>query len=364
MIRVVLDGLVKRYEGVAVVDGASFEVRPGELTVLLGPSGSGKTTIARLIAGLEPPDEGEIYFDGRPLREVPAHERKVGLLFQDDALWPHLSVAENVGYGLRVRGVGRRDRRQRVAEVLGLLRIDSLADRRPETLSGLQRQRVALARALVTGPDLLVLDEPLGRLEARVRGEFRDEIRRLHADGETTTLVLTHDAREALALADRLAIIDLGRIVQVGPPQEVYTHPADAFVAQFLGPTNLLQGQLEGTDARGEAVVRTPIGRLVGLAPLVPLAAGTPVTVAIRPESLSLGATVPAGSNRFAATLERLVVLGETRHVLLRGPGDWPVTALTLTSQSPNLREGQGLTVSVPPSLVIILPSKFAAPPA
>jgi ABC-type Fe3+/spermidine/putrescine transport system ATPase subunit len=361
MIRVVLDGLVKRYDGVAVVDGASLEVRPGELTYLLGPSGAGKTTLARLVAGLERADDGEIEFDGRPLRDVPPERRRVGLVFQQDALWPHLTVAENVGYGLQVRGVGRRERRRRVLEALGAFRIDSLAGARPDALSEAHRRRIALARALIVEPELLVLDEPLGHLEERDRPEIREEIRRLHTEGEVTLLVLTADAREALAQADRLAVMDLGRILQNGTPAEVYNRPVDTFVAQLLGPANLLQGHLEGTDARGEAVVRTPIGRLIGLAPPAPLAAGTPVTLMIRPEVLSLAPGVPPDSNRFAATIERQTFLGETRRIDLRGPGNWPVTALALQGPSDGLREGQSLTVSFPPSAVVVVPSRVAA---
>jgi ABC-type Fe3+/spermidine/putrescine transport system ATPase subunit len=364
MTGVVLKGLVKRYDRVAVVDldpECPLIAAPGELLLILGPSGSGKTTLARLIAGLETPDEGEILFDDRPINDLPPEARKVGLVFQDDALWPHLSVAENVAYSLRARGISRRERRSRVEEALGASRLDGLADRRPDSLSGLQRQRVALARALIGDPDVLILDEPLGRLEGRVRAEFRDEIRRVHAELRTTTLVLTHDPREALALADRLAVLDLGRIVQVGTPPEVYNLPANTFAAQFLGPVNLLQGQAESTDARGDVVVRTPLGRLVGRTDSGAVSPGTPVTVAVRPEALGLTPTVPAGSNRFIATLERQVFLGEVRQVHLRGPNDWPLVALALQGQSQGLREGQSLTVSVPPEFVIVMPSKFAA---
>jgi ABC-type Fe3+/spermidine/putrescine transport system ATPase subunit len=360
MIRVTLDGLVKRIDRVAIVDGASLEIPPGELTFILGPSGAGKTTLARLVAGLETLDAGEVFFDDRVVQNLPPHERKVGLVFQDDALWPRWSVAENLAYGLRIQGLRRAERRERVAEALSTLRIDSLAEKRPDELSGVQRQRVALARALAARPELLILDEPLGRLEPRVRDEFRDEIRRLHAETEVTTLVLTHDAREALALADRLAVMDLGKIVQVGPPHEVYNRPADAFVARFVGQTNLLQGQVESADSRGEVVVRTPFGRMVGRTAGPALAQGAPVTVSIRPEAVTLGPNIPPDSNRFAATVERLVFLGEVRQVHLRGPGDWPVTALALQSQSNGLREGQGLTFSVAPELVVVLQGKYA----
>ena len=363
MIRVVLENLVKRYDEVAVVDGASLEVRPGELSIVLGPSGAGKSTLARLIAGLEPLDDGEIYFDGRLVHDVPPQSRRVGLVFQEDALWPHLTVAENVGYPLKVRGVARRDRRSQVADALSTARLDTLAGKRPDELSGLQRQRVALARALVLEPDLLILDEPLGRLEARVRGEFLDEIRRVVTEVETTTLILTSDAREALALADHLAVMDLGRIVQSGPPALVYNRPLDAFVARFLGPINLIQGQVESTDPRGDLVVRTPLGRLIGRADGGPLASGSPVTIALRPEALGIGPNAPFDANRFAATVERLVFQGELRQIHLRGPNDWPVIALALQSQSQWLREGQSLTVHVTPEHVVVLPARYALTP-
>ncbi len=360
MIRVTIESLVKRFDRVPALDHASLEIRPGELAFLLGPSGSGKSTLARIVAGLDTAEEGEIYFDGRVIHTLPAVDRKVGLVFQDDALWPHLSVMDNVGYGLKVRGMNRRERRGRVTEILGTVGIDSLAEKRPASLLPAQRLRVALARALVIEPELLILDDPLSRLEPRARPEFRDELRRLHAETEMTTLVLSSDPREALAMAERLAVIDFGRVVQVGPPGEVYNRPANAFVARFLGPTNLIQGQVEGNDARGDVVVRTPLGRLIGQTNAGPLAAGTPVTVAIRPESIGLGPAVPPGSNRFAATLERQTFLGEVRKVDLRGPGDWPVTALALQAQSAGLREGQSITASVPPELVVVIPGNYA----
>jgi ABC-type Fe3+/spermidine/putrescine transport system ATPase subunit len=355
MIRVTLDGLVKRYDRIAVVDNASLEILPGELTVLLGPSGAGKTTLARLIAGLEPLDDGVIFFDQRMISGLAPKERRVGIVFQDDAVWPRLTVAQNVEYPLKVQHVPRAERRARVAEVLDQLRIDGVAGRYPETLSGLQRQRVGLARAMIGRPELLVLDEPLGRLETRVRDDFRDDVRRLHAESGAATLILTNDAREALALADRLAIMDLGRIVQVDLPVDVYNRPADAFVARLLGPTNLLQGHVDSSDSRGEVVVRTPFGRLVGRTSRAPIGPGTPVTVSIRPESLAIGPSIPPGWNRFAATIERLVFQGEVRRIHLRGPNDWPIVALALQSHSRNLREGQSLTLSVPPELVVVL---------
>ncbi len=364
MIRVVLENLVKTFDGVAVVDRASLDIRPGELAFVLGPSGSGKTTLARCIAGLDQLDDGEIYFDGRLVHTLPPLTRRVGFVFQDDALWPHLSVVENVEYPLKAQGVARRDRRARTLEVLGSTRLESIAAKPLDELSSVQRQRVSFARALVARPQLLILDEPLGRLDPRDRDEFRDEIRRMISEAETTTLVTTSDPREALAMAGQLAVMDLGKILQAGDPASVYNRPVDPFVARFLGPTNLIQGQVESTDARGDIVVRTPLGRLVGRSGTPSIPPGSPVTLSIRPEALGFGAVAPHNANRFATTVERLVFLGETRQVHLRGGNDWPVVALALQPQSQNLREGQPLTVHVVPDQVVVLPTRYALPNA
>jgi ABC-type Fe3+/spermidine/putrescine transport system ATPase subunit len=366
MIRVILEGLVKRYGGIAAVDGVSLELRPGGMTFVLGPSGAGKTTLARLVAGLEAPDDGEIFFDDRMVQAVPAHERGVGMVFEDLGLWPGLSVVETVGYPLRVRKQSRAERRYHVAETLTALRIDSLAGRRPDQLTPPQRFRTALARAVVTHPELLILDAPLRTLSPRAREESWDDLRRVHHEAGVTTMVLTDDPDEALALADWLAVMDLGRIVQAGPPQELYNRPVDVFVARLLGPTNLLQGQVEshGSDGRGEVVVRTPLGRLIGQSGPGHPSPGAPVTISVRPETLAVGPTIPAGWNRFPATLERIVFRGHLRQLHARGPGDWPILVSVLQSHSQGLREGQSLTLSVAPEHVVVLPGKFAVGPA
>ncbi len=361
MRRVILEGLVKRYAGVAVVDEASLELRPGEMTYVLGPAGAGKTTLARMVAGLERPDDGEIFFDDRMVQAIPAHERGVGMVFEDLGLWPGLTVSEHVGYPLKVQRRPRAERRRRVAETLSALRIDSLAGRRPEPLTPQQRLRTALARALVTRPELLILDNPLRSFDPRVRQDCWDELRQVHAESGLTTLALTDDPDEALALSGALAVMDLGRIVQSGPAHELYNRPVDVFVARMLGPTNLLQGQVDSPsgDLRGEMIVRTPLGRLI--ARCVPGAPGqgAPVTISVRPETLTASPTVPAGWNRFPATVERIVFRGEVRQIHARGPGDWPVLISVLQSQAQGLREGQGLTLSVAPEHVVVLPGKF-----
>jgi ABC-type Fe3+/spermidine/putrescine transport system ATPase subunit len=362
MIRVILEGLVKGYGGVAAVDRVSLGLGPGGLTYVLGPSGAGKTTLARLVAGLERLDDGAIYFGDRMVQGLAPHERGVGMVFEDLGLWPGLTARQNVAYPLKVRRLARAERRRRIAETLTALRIDSLIGRRPEQLTPPEQLRTALARALVTHPELLILDAPLRALSPRDREGSWDDLRRIPGEAAVTTLAFTDDPAEALALADHLAVMDLGRIVQAGAPHELYNRPADVFVARLLGPTNLLQGQVEsqGSDPRGEVVVRTPLGRLIGQGRPGDAGPGTPVTISVRPETFAVGPTVPAGWNRFPATIERIVFRGALRQVQARGPGDWPITVSLPQGQSQGLRAGQGLTLSVAPEHVVILPGKFA----
>src|SRR6185436_16283592 len=240
--RVSIRNLTKKFGDTVALKNISLEVQSQELFFLLGPSGCGKTTLLRLIAGFYQPDGGELAFGDKPMTGVPPHRRNTGMVFQNYALWPHMTVAENVAYGLDVRSVAKDEKTRRVAEALEIVQMETYAQRLPNQLSGGQQQRVALARALVIRPDVLLLDEPLSNLDAKLRLEMRDEIRRIHAQTKITTIYVTHDQKEALSLAQRMCVLRAGRIEQIGDPRTVYRSPANRFVADFIGETNWLPG--------------------------------------------------------------------------------------------------------------------------
>src|SRR3989454_2281679 len=243
--RVSIRNLTKRFGSTAVLKDVSLEIGAQELFFLLGPSGCGKTTLLRLIAGFYQPDGGEVLFGDKPMNDVPPHRRNTGMVFQNYALWPHLTVAQNVVYGLEVRSLSAAEKKTRVAEALSIVQMEQRAEQMPNQLSGGQQQRVALARALVIRPDLLLLDEPLSNLDAKLRLEMREEIRRIHAQTKLTTIYVTHDQKEALSLADRMAVMREGTIEQIGSPRTVYRSPANRFVADFIGETNWFSAQVQ-----------------------------------------------------------------------------------------------------------------------
>ncbi len=257
-IAVRLEGLSKHYGDVVAVDGIDLDIRQGEFFSLLGPSGSGKTTTLRMIAGFELPTAGRVLLEGRDVSQLPPYERDVNTVFQDYALFPHMTVGDNVAYGLMIRKVPKAERRDRAAEALRMVRLDGYQDRKPGQLSGGQRQRVALARALVNRPSVLLLDEPLGALDLKLRQQMQVELKGIQEEVGITFIYVTHDQDEALAMSDRMAIFDQGRIEQVGPPAEVYEAPATAFVAGFVGTSNLLEGAVAEAvlGERGSFTVR------------------------------------------------------------------------------------------------------------
>jgi iron(III) transport system ATP-binding protein len=281
-----IQNVSKSFGANRVVNEVSLDIADGELFFLLGPSGCGKTTLLRMLAGFYPVESGKLLFGDRGMNDVPPHRRNTGMVFQNYALWPHLTVFENVAYGLDVRKVTGNERRQRVEEALAIVRMGDYAKRSPTQLSGGQQQRVALARALVIKPDVLLLDEPLSNLDAKLRLEMREEIRRIHRETKLTTIYVTHDQQEALALADRIGLMNGGRLEQVGAPLELYRSPQTPFVTQFLGVANFLTGTVIAVMDAGQVKVQTAAGELVcameGGAELV----GQTVTCLIRPHDV------------------------------------------------------------------------------
>jgi len=304
-----IQGVVKRFGAVTAVDAVDLTVADGELFTLLGPSGCGKTTLLRLLAGFYPPEAGTIRFGDRVVNGLAAYERRIGMVFQNYALWPHMTVADNVGYGLRLRRLPAEEVGSRIREGLRKVNLGGLEARYPGQLSGGQQQRVALARALVLNPDILLLDEPLSNLDAKIRVQVRAEIRRLQRELGITTIYVTHDQEEALSLSDRVAVMRDGRVLQVGSPRELYERPRTRFVADFVGINNLLPGEVEGHAGGTDLVVRTALG------PLRAIEGGTVAgrcVLAVRPENVALG---PAGSgdgNRVAGRVSLVSYLGST----------------------------------------------------
>jgi len=346
-----VEGLSKRFGAQPVLRDVSLSLADGELTALLGPSGCGKTTLLRIVAGLEVPDAGEVRLRGRALLDRSPRERNVGLVFQHYALFRHMRVGDNIAFPLRIRKRPRDEVRARVRELMALVQLEGLADRYPHQLSGGQRQRVALARALATRPEVLLLDEPFGALDARVRQELRRWLRRLHDELHVTSVFVTHDQEEAFEVADRVVLMNAGRVEQAGTPAEVFEEPASPFVMRFLGAVNVLRGHAE----QGRAYV----GDLEFAAPAH--AAHAPVHLYVRPHELELSPEPLPGS--FAAQVERVTVLGASVRVELRAPaygGRLEAELDQARSQAMVLRPGDRIHVS--PRRVRVFPARDHEP--
>ena len=358
--KIEIRGVVKRFGGVTAVDHAELQIADGELFTLLGPSGCGKTTLLRLIAGFYVPDVGEIVFDGRVVNTLPAYERNIGMVFQNYALWPHMTVFANVAYGLKLRKLPRAEIESRVREVLRKVNLSGLEGRYPGQLSGGQQQRVALVRALVLNPDILLLDEPLSNLDAKIRVQVRAEIRKLQKELGITAVYVTHDQEEALSLSDRVAVMREGRVLQVGTPKELYERPSTRFVADFVGTNNLVRGQVKGE--RGEhLVVETALGTFTAISSGA-IRSGAACVLAVRPENVAIVAarTTPPGAapdgNVIAGKVTFAAYLGNTLRYDVETPGGQVLKAdIRDPWHHEPLALGQAVAVSFPPSVTLAI---------
>jgi iron(III) transport system ATP-binding protein len=341
-----LRGLTKRYGSLAVVDAVSLKIEHGLLVCLLGPSGCGKTTTLRLIAGFVEPSAGEIAVGGKtvssPARTLPPEGRNMSMIFQSYALWPHMTVADNVAYGLTLRKLPRGEIARKVADILATTRLGALADRYPGELSGGQQQRVALARALIVEPETLLLDEPLSNLDANLREEMRFEVRRLHDAYRYTTVYVTHDQSEAMTTADLIAVMNLGRIEQLGSPEDIYDRPRSEFVARFIGAANIIKGK--ALDRDHALVAGVPL-RCVG-ADLTP---GSDAAISIRQHEVLLTAVAPVGTsdNMLPGTVTRNVFLGNSRDYMVELADGTQLRAVTAPHAS--VPQGEKVWLHLPP---------------
>jgi spermidine/putrescine transport system ATP-binding protein len=354
MAGVVLDSISKSFGDVDAVRELTLEIGDGEFFSLLGPSGCGKTTTLRLVAGFEEPTSGRVFLGDRDVTQVPAHKRPVNTVFQSYALFPHLNVAENVAFGLRFRNVDKRDRGPKVAKALELVRLEGLQRRRPSQLSGGQQQRVALARALVLEPAVLLLDEPLGALDARLRRSLQIELKAIQEQVGITFVYVTHDQEEALTMSDRMAVMSDGRVQQLGTPQDVYEEPETSFVADFLGVSNLMEAVAEGDG-------RIRLGGAVLVAERGDRTARGDVKLTIRPERIRLE---PPGSetvNSLPGTVRRIVYLGSVTQVFVELPGDKTLQATVQAGDSSPPRDGDAVSVVLPPEALRVLGTEAPA---
>ena len=374
MTQIRLDGITKIYDSsqgpVTAVADASLAVQSGELFFLLGPSGCGKTTLLRIIAGLTEPTAGRIWFGDRDVTGLPCEKRNTAMVFQSYALWPHMTVRQNVEFGPKMRGLPRGRRRELARDNLTLVEMQDFERRKPNQLSGGQQQRVAVARALAAGPDCPLLDEPLSNLDARLRTRMRTELRGLVKAAGTTGIYVTHDQKEALSMADRVAVMNAGRVVQIDTPQQLYDRPADRFVADFLGEANFIDGRIAGRIAGHVAGSAADVGQPMRIdTPAGPLAAesaagfdaGQAVLCCIRPERIAISPAAAtaepsdADATALPATVQSRIYLGETHqyHCRLADGTDWKVFVLSAGGEA--LGAGAAVRLTVRPRDVILL---------
>ncbi|MEO1491665.1 MAG: ABC transporter ATP-binding protein [Pseudomonadota bacterium] len=349
MAGLVLQQIQKRFGRFTAVEPTDLSFRDGELTALLGPSGCGKTTLLRMIAGLETQTSGRILLGDEDISDRSAHQRKFGMVFQSFALFPHLSVLGNVGYALKIAGVAKAARETKARELLDLVQLSAFTERRIGELSGGQRQRVAIARALAQEPSVFLLDEPMSALDAKLREEMQVELRLLQQRLGITTIVVTHDQREAMTMADQIVVMSAGRVEQIGPPQEIYNHPANAFVASFIGRANFLSGTVQAGRVEVAGGVLAP-------EPAANFRDGSPVTIAIRPEKIWVEADAPE-TNRLDARVTFVRDVGATRDIHVETPAGPMIIEYAIGENANTYRVGDEMQVHLPPGALHVFPA-------
>lgn len=357
------EGIVKQYGAFYAVKKLDLTIQDGALHFLLGPSGCGKTTTLRMLAGLETPTAGRILFGGRDITKLPAAERGIGMVFQNYALWPHMTVRKNIEYGLKLKKLTPSEMQQRMREVLDFTQLTAFAERLPGQLSGGQQQRVALARALAIRPSVLLLDEPLSNLDAKLRLEMRDNISRIHKQTGITTVYVTHDQKEALSMGTHVSVMRAGHLVQTDSPRRLYHHPATPFIAGFIGETNLVPGIYRGMEG-GLHIVETSFGSLRSSVSAQSFANNAEVTVSFRPEAIapaldpSLAVADSRGfANSLQLTLEHLTYLGESEQLQLRAADGTALKASLFNPPDRQLQEeGSAITCRIAAESVLVLP--------
>ncbi len=346
-----VSGLTKAYGAVTALKPTDLDVPAGEFLTLLGPSGSGKTTLLQMICGLTAPSGGRVFIDGRDETDMPVHQRDIGLVFQHYALFPHLTVAENIAFPLRMRGVASGDVGRRTTQALEMVQLGHLSGRFPRELSGGQQQRVALARCFVYQPSVILMDEPLGALDKKLREHMQFEIKRLHRETGATIIYVTHDQEEALALSDRICLMNHAEIEQLGTPEEIYARPRTAFAADFIGLSNIFKGEVVADAAGGARFVTTHGAFRLPPGPS-PVAAGHAAALVVRPEHLELD---PVGENRVSGEISEMVYAGsETRVLVTLAGGESVIVRLAPAARVPRL--GETVTLGWAPQAAVLVP--------
>ena len=354
MVSVRLDNITKRFDSVVALERVSLEIQKGEFFFILGPSGCGKTTLLRIVAGFYRPEGGQVFFDDRDVTEVPPHKRNAGMVFQNYALWPHMTVWKNVEYGLAMRKVSQEERSRRIGRALEMVHMEGYAERSPNHLSGGQQQRIALARALVVEPDVVLLDEPLSNLDARLRLEMREQIQALQQEIGITMIYVTHDQKEALSMGDRVAVMQMGRVAQVAPPRSLYRRPSDRFVADFIGEINLLPGEV--TEVLEEVCVQTSLGEIRGRMTYDGTQKGDRVFCSVRPEALAFLEGEPVrGENVVSGQVRHVVYLGEVEQYAVELSDGTQVKLIEYDPLEQKAHPGEKVRLRFSPSRVVIL---------